>query len=176
MFTSKRTHQGMTLLEVLIALVILSVGLLGIAGALLIANKANNSSYLKQFAVQSAYNMFDRMKANSTVVSIGSYNASNTGTNGFPTAVSSPSVLCNSSNCTSAQLANYDVWQWLTQEVAQLPSGSGSITTSASPVAGTLVTITIQWDDSPASSRLGNNGTRSTSNTNFVQLSIQSEL
>lgn len=53
---------GFALLEVLIALVVLAFGMIGIAGMLLVAHKANSSSYLKQQAVQSAYDIIDRVR------------------------------------------------------------------------------------------------------------------
>ncbi|MDI1353085.1 MAG: type IV pilus modification protein PilV [bacterium] len=172
-----KNHQGITLLEVLISVIILSVSMLGIAGILIISSKANNSSYAKQQAVQLVYNIFEKMRTNSSAAINGDYNISNIGSNGLPTSVATPSVLCNSSVCTPTQLANYDTWQWLTSDVSRLPNGSASISTALSGVAGnTIVTITVQWDDSPAQTLIGSSGATATSNGNFVQLTIQSQL
>ncbi|WP_298623628.1 type IV pilus modification protein PilV [uncultured Legionella sp.] len=169
-------QDGMTLLEVLVSVVILAVGLLGIASMLMLSNKANNSSYSKLQAVQAVYDIFDRIRANSQAAINGNYDISNIGSNGLPTAVSAPSVMCNTSTCTPAQMAAYDTWYWLTKDVSQLPNGSGSIATSLSGVAGnTLITVTIQWDDSLAQDKLGA-ASAASSNTNFVQLSIQSQI
>lgn len=169
-------QHGMTLLEVLVSIVILAIGMLGIAGILLISNKANNSSYAKLQAVQCVYDILDRIRTNSASAISGKYNISNIGSNGFPSAVTAPSALCNVSVCTPAQLAAYDTWYWLTKDVSKLPSGSGSITSSLSGVAGnTIITVTVQWNDSPAQSQIGANSAAGT-NANFVQLSIQSQL
>jgi type IV pilus assembly protein PilV len=166
----------MTLLEVLVSLVILAVGLLGIASMLMISNKANNSSYSKLQAVQSVYDIFDRIRANSQAAINGNYNITNIGSNGLPTSVSTPSVMCNAATCTPAQMATYDTWYWLTKDVSKLPNGSGSITSALSGVAGnTVITVTVQWDDSPAQNDLGTSSATS-SNANFVQLSIQSQI
>ncbi len=171
------SQKGMTLLEVLVTLVILAVGLLGIASMLLFSNKANNSSYVKQQAVQSVYDIFDRIRANYQAAINGNYNISNIGSNGYPTSITAPSILCNVSACTPAQMAAYDTWHWLSRDVSKLPSGSGSITSASSGASGnTIITVTVQWDDSMAQANLGSSSTVSATNPNFVQLSIQSQL
>lgn len=176
---SKRTRQdGMTLVEVLVTLVILAFSLLGIAGMLMFSNKANNSSYAKQQAVQCVYDIFDRIRANSTSAINGNYNINNIGSNGIPTTVSTPSPLCDASVCTPTQMAAYDTWYWLNYDVSKLPSGSGSITTALSTngSGNTIVTVTVQWDDSSAQAMLGASSSVSTANPNYVQLSIQSQI
>jgi type IV pilus assembly protein PilV len=169
-------YKGMTLLESLIAIVVLAVGMLGIASMLMQSSKANNSSYAKLQAVQAVYDIFDRIRANPAAAISGNYNVSNIGSNGLPTSVSTPGVLCNAAVCTPAQMAAYDTWHWLTKDVSQLPNGSGSITSSLSGVAGnTIITVTVQWDDSLAQEQLGASSA-ATANPNFVQLSIQSQI
>jgi type IV pilus assembly protein PilV len=167
--------KGMTLLEVLVSLVIIAIGLLGIAAMLLLANKANNSSYAKQQAVQSVYNIFDRIRANYQAAINGNYSISNIGGNGYPTTLSPPSMMCNSTACNPSQLASYDTWYWLSNDVSRLPNGSGSITT-ATGAAGTVITVTVQWDDSPAQNQVGAAGAIAPTNPNFVQFSVQSVL
>ena len=170
-------QNGMTLLEVLISIVILAVGMLGIASMLMFSNKANNSNYGKLQAVQCVYDIFDRIRANSQAAINGNYNVNNIGTNGLPIAVATPSVLCNSAACTSTQMATYDTWYWLTKDVSKLPNGSGAITSALSAATGnTVITVTVQWDDSPAQKQLGASSAASAINANFVQLSIQSEI
>lgn len=169
-------QQGMSLLEVLVSIIIIAIGMLGIASMLLISNQANNSSYMKQQAIQNIYNIFDKIKANSQAAINGNYNISNISASG-PTSVSTPSVQCNAAACTPAQLATYDTWVWLTKDLARLPSGCGSITTAPSAVAGnTVVTVTVQWNDSPAQSSVGASSQASAVNANFVQIQIQSQL
>ena len=169
-------YAGLSLIEVLISLIIFAVGLLGIASMLLFSNKSNNSSYSKLQAVQSVYDIMDRMRANSTAAINGNYNVSNISS--APVAPSAPSALCNQIACTPSQLASYDIWYWLTHVVGQLPLGSASISTSAAPgsAGNTIVTVTVQWDDSLAQNQLGAIGTVSSANPNFTQLSLQGQL
>jgi type IV pilus assembly protein PilV len=170
-------QTGMSLIEVLIAFVILAIGLLGVAGMLIMSSKANNSSYAKQTAVQSVYDIFDKIRANYQAAINGNYNISNINSSGAPTLPPAPGVICTQSPCSSTQLAAYDTWYWLTYDVSRLPSGSGSITSSPAPGAGgnTLITVTLQWDDSLAQNLVGATGTPAP-NPNYVQLIVQSQL
>ena len=165
----KKYTQGFSLLEVLIALVILAMGMLGIARMLLITHKSNSSNYIRQQAVQSAYDILDRIHANRAAALSGNYGVSNLVANGTPTAPGAPSTNCSSSICTSTQLATYDTWYWLANDVTQLPNGCGSISTAVSGL-NTVVTVTVQWDDSPAQKMLG------TTNPTPSQFILQSEL
>lgn len=170
-------QQGISLLEVLISIVVLAVGMLGVASMLLVANKANNSSYAKNQAVQAVYTIFDKIRANPQAAANGSYNISNIGSGGTPTAVTAPASQCSGAPCTAAQLAAFDTWYWLTHDVAQLPSGSGSISTALSGVAGnTIVTVTVQWNDNPAQSVVGASSDTAASSADYVQLRIQSQI
>ena len=164
-----KCHHGFSLLEVLIALVVLAIGMLGIANMLLVAHKTNSSSYVKQQAVQSAYDIIDRIRANRQAAINGNYNVNNLVTTGSPSTPSAPSANCNTAICSSTQMAAYDSWFWLASDVTQLPNGCGAVTTAVSGVS-TLVTVTVQWDDSPTQKVLG------ASSSTPVQLIIQSEL
>ena len=153
--TSRTRQAGFTLIELLVSVLILAFGLLGIGGMMGLTLRSNSSSYLKQLSVQSAYNIIDRMRANSQMAISGSYNVTNLVTSGAPTVPAAPSTNCATATCTPTQLAAYDTWYWLANDVAaQLPNGCASITTAASG-SNTLVTVTVQWDDSPAQSQLG---------------------
>ena len=57
-------HRGFTLLEVLIALLVFSLGLLGMAGLLIVSVKTNHSAYLRTQASFLAQSMADRMRSN----------------------------------------------------------------------------------------------------------------
>lgn len=168
-------QKGMSLLEVLVSVIIIAIGMLGIASMLLVSNQANNSSYMKQQAIQNVYNIFDKIKANSQAAINGSYNVSNISATG-PTSVSTPSTMCNAAACTPTQLAAYDTWSWFTKDLARLPNGCGSITTAPSGAGNTVITVTVQWDDSPAQSSVGANSQASSVNANFLQIKIQSQI
>src|SRR5882724_11312914 len=60
----RRCGRGFTLVEALVALVVLSIGLLGIAGLQITSLKANHGSATRTQAVYLAYDIIDRMRAN----------------------------------------------------------------------------------------------------------------
>ncbi len=132
--TSKHQPQaGFTLIEVLITLVIFSIGLLGLAG--LQANSMVNShnAYVKSQATLMANDMADRMRANIAGVQANAYN----NLNGIP-----PDPGCITANCTPTQIAKYDAFEWNTTLAAQLPAGQGTVTGN-----GLTFTITVRWDE-----------------------------
>ena len=144
---SRKRDVGFTLIEVLIAIVVFSLGVLGIGAMLVVMHKTSTSSYLQQEAVQYAYDIVDRMHANQAAAKAGSYNvASGTAP---PVAPS-----CLGALCTPAQIATYDQSEWLTGLNTSLPNGTGSIATALLG-SSTTVTVTISWDDSPTQKTLG---------------------
>jgi type IV pilus assembly protein PilV len=116
----KRTNRGITMVEAMVALVVISVGMLGIAGLYLSSLQAGRSANLRIQAVNLASEMADRIRANRTAK--GAY-ALTAGT--LPTAVD-----CATATCTPAQLAQSDQNLWVTSLRRALPgstAGGGSI-------------------------------------------------
>lgn len=146
---------GFSLLEVLIALVILSVGLLGIAAMLSTTLKSNDSAYMRSQATILAANIIDRMRANPQGAANGDYDISM----GAATPAPGSGTACTgtSADCSAVILAKYDLTQWLTTLASSsngLPQGAGSVTTST--LGGVQrVTVTVQWNDSRANTALG---------------------
>lgn len=137
MNTNRQTMRGFTLIEVLVTLVVLAIGLLGLAGLQASSLKHNNNAYQRTQATFLAYDILDRMRANPMGVEAGNYNAINTGTP--PT-----SPACITTGCTPAQLADNDIVEWSTDLTAVLPSGNGVIEGNG---ANAPFTVKIMWDD-----------------------------
>ena len=98
-----RRQRGFTLLEVLIATVIMAVGILGVAGLQVVSLQQNRSSLLRAEALQIADDILDRMRANPTQ----SY-----ATVQFTDPPSSSARDCVALSCSASQMADYDVAQW----------------------------------------------------------------
>lgn len=142
---TKHPNHGFSLIEVMVAVLIVTLGLLGIAGTLLTATRSASSSYLQQNAVQYAYDIVDRMRANAASVSAGGpYTATMTAPG------TAPSPNCTTSTCTSAEMAAWDVWEWQSLLNTNLPNGKGSITLASGADSTTTITVTVQWIDTPA--------------------------
>ena len=135
-----RRSGGFTLLEVLVAAVILALGLLGMASVHTISQRHNHSAYLRSQAVLQIYDISDRMRANPVALQAGAFDAVT------PPAGTPPAVNCKTApdGCTPAELATFDIWTWNTANALLLPSGQGVV--NANPAAGTY-TVTVRWDD-----------------------------
>ena len=126
---------GFTLIEVLIAMLVLAVGLLGLAGLQATSLKNNQSAYNRSRATQLTYDLADRMRAN--VVGKASYTAI------LPSsAAAQTDCLTVSTTCTVADMAQKDLFEWTAILNSSLPSGIGTIS-----VSGSIYTIRITWDD-----------------------------
>jgi type IV pilus assembly protein PilV len=122
--------RGFTLLEVLIALLVLSFGLLGLAALQAYAVKANQSANFRSQATAFANMMLDQIRANR--VNLGSYYSD-----------SYANVACGASPSTSSPAA-YDLGEWQQRINCQLPNGRGAV----APISANEVAVCIRWSDS----------------------------
>ena len=132
-------HAGIMLIEVLITLVIVSFGLLGVAGVILNGLKVNESSYARAQAVWLANDIIDRMRAN----------------RGAAEGATLPYNFALGTTCLVTDptpVPGQDVNQWLCTVANTLPSGQGSVSLAS---ATKKLTVTVQWDDSRASGGSG---------------------
>lgn len=136
MINHKTNQSGFTLLEVLITLVILAIGLLGLAGLQATGLKNNHSAYMRSQATQLAYDIADRMRANMTAVESDSYITSN------PSSAAKQTTCMTAPGCDPALMAENDLYEWNLALTNSLPLVEASI----SILSGTH-TITINWDD-----------------------------
>ncbi len=132
MLISKQLQRGVTLVEAMIALLVVSIGLLGIASLQLTAMSQNTSALNHSQAVWIAYNMSDRIRAN--ISEFQNYHGIDTDT-GY-------SQDCVNSACSTDQMVTADAADWTTM-VQTLPSGRGTVVDNNN---GTL-TVTVMWDD-----------------------------
>jgi type IV pilus assembly protein PilV len=108
------SQRGLTLIEILIALLIFSVGLMGVAGMLVMSARSVHAAYLRTQVTFLAQNMADRMSANVIGVWKGYYNGS------YPGA---DAQSC-SDGCTPQQWAAHDKAIWSNQLATFLPSAA----------------------------------------------------
>lgn len=138
---------GFTLLEVLIALFVLSVGLLGLATLQATSLRYNSDSYFRTQANVLAYDIMDRMRANVARVTAGDYDASTTAAaNTKITAYSGcTSCNCDSAPCNAQNLALYDLGKWYEKQAQLLPGAVDTPATIERNLATNLVTIRLRW-------------------------------
>jgi type IV pilus assembly protein PilV len=134
-------QRGFSLIEVLVTMLILSFGLLGVAGLLVkgVSNAASSESYSK--ASQLAAEMADRMRANPAVaLSASSAYLLNTGN------ATAPNLWTDAVPTTASSIALKDKQDWMNALAAQLPQGRGRITNSVGGGAR-QVDIEVAWSN-----------------------------
>ncbi|BAV33247.1 type IV pilus modification protein PilV [Sulfuricaulis limicola] len=136
-------NQGFSLVEVLVALLILSIGLLGLAALQTTSLQYNTGSYHRTQATYLAYDIIDRMRANSAAVADSDGNGYDQPASANVTA----GTNCDTTDCTSAQLALYDVKRWYDRIVATLPDAVARPPTIQISTTK-KVTVTIRWMES----------------------------
>lgn len=139
--TGRKPQRGFTLLEVMVALVIFSIGLLGLAGLQSQSLRYNHSAYLKTQASYLAYDILDRMRANREAAIAGRYNADNT------TTGADKDCDTKGATCSTNDMALHDIYEWkqLLSSNNVLPGGTGSIAQDGTD--NDKFTVTIAWED-----------------------------
>lgn len=152
----KRSNQtGFSLIEVLIAMLIFSFSLLGIAGLMSISIRSNHNGYLRSQAVILNKNMAAKMRANIGGLWADKYQG---------VAPTTLATNCNKiAPCDKGQLATYDMEQWGIQIAQVLPNGTGNLSCEthtlpagilssglwiASPPFPGLCNISVAWNES----------------------------
>lgn len=121
MTRSRTASSGFSLLEVLIALFVFSVGLLGLAGMMVSAVRGNHQAYHRSQATYVAEAITDGLRANLAAVNAGDYN-----TDGFISTYAGPD--CQPGNaCAPEQLAGRDLRAWTAMASGLLPAGELSL-------------------------------------------------
>ncbi|MGD8629122.1 MAG: type IV pilus modification protein PilV [Gammaproteobacteria bacterium] len=132
----RRRQTGFTLLEVLIALLVLSIGLLGLAALQTTGLRSNQMASMRTLATQFTYDITDRMRSNPAGVAAGEY-----------------VIARDDAPATSpATIAETDLVEWRNNITQRLPNGMSDITqcdTGTAPSCAELTHIvTVYWNES----------------------------
>jgi type IV pilus assembly protein PilV len=135
-----KTQSGFTLLEIMVAIVVLSLGLLGLAGLQAASLRNNQTAYYRGIATQQAYDIADRLRANLAGVRAPNYSYNNL-TAGLPAG----NPDCFTAACSPANMAISDHRQWNTANAALLPNGNGTVVCADGPAAAGCTAATGNW-------------------------------
>lgn len=139
--TAGGAQYGVTLIEVLVTMVIVAIGLLGLAGMQVRGLSIQKDAHGRALATQLALDLADRMRSNVAAVTAGDYNF----TTAYPTGTYAPPTGpdCEANVCTPQQQAQYDLDRWFARlRGGALPGGWARIT----QVTGQPVwEITVMW-------------------------------
>ena len=143
-------QSGFTLVEVLVSALLLSIGLVGLAGLQAASLVNNQSSFMRSQATALAYDLADRMRSNVPGANAGAYDPAN----------AAITASCKTaSGCTTQQMAEHDIAEWNAAINTDLPMGQGWVCIDSTPNDGasaanpqcdgngTQFTIKIWWDD-----------------------------
>ncbi|MBI3285743.1 MAG: type IV pilus modification protein PilV [Burkholderiales bacterium] len=145
--------SGFSLIEVLIAIFVLGLGIIGAAGLQLAAIRTSQQSSFQTVAVQLANELADKMRSNDTQMKLPDaanlflkikYNSA---TEPAPTAP----ALCytNTANCTTTDMANADIYEWLVRVKKALPGGRVQVCRDSKPYDNLSKSLTWTCTDDP---------------------------
>lgn len=147
--------RGFTLIEVLVALFVLALGLLGMALLQTAGLRFNTNSYARTQATYFAYDIIDRMRANTEAFTDGAYDID--GTTDAEGAISTyggckngGTCDCAANACTNAQLAQYDLGQWYELQDRLLPGAKAAADAGQRATIvrnGNTATVTLLWQE-----------------------------
>jgi type IV pilus assembly protein PilV len=137
---NRRHHQiGFSMVEVLVALVVLAIGLLGIAALYLNSLQSGRTAIYRTQAVTLAADLADRIRMNRTAQA--AYGTL------FADAEAVVATCTTTGGCSDADLASTDLANWKAAIAQLLPNGQGQVVVTPPVNAGdpTNYVITVQW-------------------------------
>ena len=144
-------NSGFSLIEALVAFMIISVGMLGIASLQTISMKAGHTAITRTSAVFNVEDILDRMRANPTQVVAYTVDVAGVGTDGGCSDVvgsaGSPNVVTSAATaCTAAQVADDDLYRWK-RSLGPNVTASIAVVAPVAPRVLNMVTVTIIWTE-----------------------------
>ncbi len=139
----KQPQVGASLLEVLIAIVIMSFGLLALAGMTTASLQYSKIAQFQTIGVQMSVDISDRMRANTDGFKANSYNK--TTVYSSSTAAITVPTCATATACTSAEIASIDLAQWRNALRSNMPGGDAYV--QRDTVNTLAVDIWIMWTD-----------------------------
>jgi len=162
-----RTQRGVGIVEVLVALIVISFGVLGMAGLQLTGMKQSSSGFNRAKAVMLAESMATRMRINRAGVANGDYSnfdSSQLSCNVPPTPYCQPYGQAGSQSCDAGELADFDLFsiacgewdgQTVSGGVAEMLPGGASLTVVCDDAICTddsSYTLSVTWPENPNAS------------------------
>lgn len=145
------SHQrGASLIEVLVSILVVSLGVVAMGGLLASATRLGKASEIRAVASLMASDIADRMKANVGAARLGLYDHTDAFVN--PPEVPVLVTCANPLNCQPKELADQDLAQWRLSLLHALPAGTGYVRYDAAALdaSGGAVDVWVAWLDPSA--------------------------
>lgn len=158
-------QSGFTLIEVLVSALVLSIGLIGIAGLQAASLTNNQGAFMRSQATTVAYDLADRMRSNVPGANAGFY---------VPGAAAANTACGTTTGCSTQQMAQNDIFEWNAAIATYMPMGQGFVCIDSTPNdgadfstpacdgAGTQFAVKVWWDDDRDGAISGTNTERQT--------------
>lgn len=148
---SMRSQHGAGLIEALVAILVLSIGLLGMLGMQTAALKYEQSSWIRSALSSNIASLADRIRANSSSLAT-AYNYSRTyaaerAAIEASTTYFDPAKDCDTTTCDAAELATYDLLVWRRDLDQQLPGAVGFVVPTGTKGVDLRFLVTVAWYD-----------------------------
>jgi len=146
-FYRKKNQRGVGLIEILVAVVLLSIGFLAAARMQVQGMRFSQSAYYQSQAYFMASDMLDRMRSNVKGVTSGAYSNMDTADNLLDPGCAKPAA-----NCTAMQIAEQDRYNWSIQlypgdgVVPALP-GTPKGMVRLRPGSDGIYDVTLEWNE-----------------------------
>jgi type IV pilus assembly protein PilV len=156
-----RKYRGDTMIEVLVTVLILAVGVLGVAAMQVTTYQNLSISHSASIAAIVAEDFSERMRANGVETLADTYN--------HDADPGTAYTDCTANVCSTSQLAGYDIGIWWEELGATLPLGRGQVTRNG----GTnTFTLTVRWDEDRSGSAGTNCPKQSAADLECYQLQV----
>jgi len=146
---NRSASHGFGLIEVMIAVVVIAIGLLGFAKMQALALGSTHNSGTRSLIALQASALAGAMRANEAYWAAGLAPATFTvtGSTVSDSTLNGLTTDCTTAACTPAQVAAFDVKNWGASLAAMFPSSSGSIACSTVVGSPVTCTITVTWSE-----------------------------
>lgn len=143
----KQIQKGSSLVEVMVALFVLAIGLLGVLAMQAKSMQYNQSAHIYAQSIYLANDMAERIKSNPS-------QANSYLTASIPATAPTSCEISDftSTGCTQAQLNQWDLYNWKTRVVDRLPDGKAEISTLTESSRNYL-NIVVSFDESRVDGR-----------------------
>lgn len=156
---TRSSNRGFTLVEVMVAVVVLAIGLLGMATLMMNSLQSSESAYSRSQASLLAYDIIDRMRANKVLDPSNPYqsfrvtHASLSNDYALANPGACPAANAGNANGSGATKATADLSQWCAQLRTNMPNLLAGTSISRN---GSIYTVDIRWQEAHDSDNDGN--------------------
>jgi len=143
--SARNRQRGVSLVEVLVAMVIVAIGLLGVSGMFLLSTRGATDAATRSVAAQAAYEMADKIRTNRQALA--TYLAPTWGAATVIPTAAAPAVDCFTVVCTRPQQALFDMIVWARSLTNASLAGMSQARASRLPQAQALICQDLTPDD-----------------------------